>query len=152
MNETLHPVKDAARRLGISVWTLRKKAYDGGVASVKIGAKLLIPESEMDRLVRDRTRPRQVAGTPNRKAEDVAELLEGLGCNPIAGMAKLARDPKNRPELRGRMFAELAQYVYPKRKAAEVSGNKGNPLMQGDWASIMRERRAARTKLETATE
>ncbi len=48
MNENLQPVKDAARRLGISVWTLRKKAYGGEVASVKIGAKLLIPESEID--------------------------------------------------------------------------------------------------------
>ena len=59
MNEILHPVKDAARQLGISIWTLRKKAYEGDVASVKIGAKLLIPESEMDRLVREGTRPRR---------------------------------------------------------------------------------------------
>jgi hypothetical protein len=40
----LRPVKDAARCLGISVWTLRRKAYEGEVTSVKIGAKLLIPE------------------------------------------------------------------------------------------------------------
>jgi excisionase family DNA binding protein len=57
----LHPVKDAARQLGISVWTLRKKAYEGDVASVKIGAKLLIPESEIERLIREGTRPRRVA-------------------------------------------------------------------------------------------
>jgi len=64
MNETLHPVKDAARRLGISVWTLRKKAYDGDVASVKIGAKLLIPESEMVRLVQEGMRPRRSETDP----------------------------------------------------------------------------------------
>jgi excisionase family DNA binding protein len=61
MIETLFPIKDAAMRLGISVWTLRKKAYEGGVASVKIGAKLLIPASEIERLISDGMRPRRVA-------------------------------------------------------------------------------------------
>jgi excisionase family DNA binding protein len=61
MAETLYPVKDAAERLGISIWTLRKKAYEGVIASVKIGAKLLIPESEIERLVREGMRPRRVA-------------------------------------------------------------------------------------------
>jgi excisionase family DNA binding protein len=59
MNETLQPVRDAARRLGISIWTLRKKAYTGEVASVKIGAKLLIPETEIQRLIHQGLRPRQ---------------------------------------------------------------------------------------------
>jgi len=58
MNENLQPVKSAAQRLGISVWTLRKKAYDGDVASVKIGVKLLIPESEIERIIREGLRPR----------------------------------------------------------------------------------------------
>jgi hypothetical protein len=57
--DNLTPIKDGARRLGISVWTLRKKAYGGDVASVKMGAKLLIPESEIERLIRDGTRPRR---------------------------------------------------------------------------------------------
>ena len=60
MGQILHPIKDAARQLGISVWTLRKKAYDGEITSVKIGAKLLVPESEIERLVREGTRPRRV--------------------------------------------------------------------------------------------
>jgi excisionase family DNA binding protein len=59
MNEVLQPVKDAAKRLGISIWTLRKKAYEGDVASVKIGAKLLIPESEIEQIIRDGMRPRR---------------------------------------------------------------------------------------------
>ena len=61
MAENLQPVKEAAQRLGISVWTLRKKAYEGNVASVKIGAKLLIPESEIDRIILEGMRPRRVA-------------------------------------------------------------------------------------------
>jgi excisionase family DNA binding protein len=60
MTEALQPVKDAAKQLGISVWTLRKKAYEGDVASVKIGAKLLIPGSEITRLIQEGMRPRRV--------------------------------------------------------------------------------------------
>jgi excisionase family DNA binding protein len=59
--ETLFPVKDAARQLGISVWTLRAKAYSGQIASVKIGTKLLVPRSEIERLIREGMRPRRVA-------------------------------------------------------------------------------------------
>jgi excisionase family DNA binding protein len=62
MNNPLHPVKLAAERLGVSIWTLRKKAYMGDVASVKIGTKLLIPESELERLVQENLRPRRAEG------------------------------------------------------------------------------------------
>lgn len=62
MNEVLHPVKDAARQLGISIWTLRKKAYDREIGSVKIGSKLLIPASEIDWLIQSGMRPRRSHG------------------------------------------------------------------------------------------
>ena len=32
-------------------------------------------------------------------------------------------DQENSPELRGKMFAELAQYIAPKRKAVEFSAD-----------------------------
>ena len=67
-------------------------------------------------------------GTPNRATLAVAERLAALGCDPIEGMARLALDPTNAPELRARMFAELAQYVAPKRKAIEASGPDGEPI------------------------
>lgn len=54
----LYPVKIAAQLLGVSVWTVRQAAYKGEVASAKIGAKLLIPASEIDRVVNESTRPR----------------------------------------------------------------------------------------------
>ena len=60
-------------------------------------------------------------GTPNKASVPVAEKLEALGCDPIAGMAGIAMDEKNSPETRGRYYSELAQYLYPKRKALEVS-------------------------------
>jgi hypothetical protein len=64
-------------------------------------------------------------GTPNKTTQDVVARLKELGCDPIEGMAMLALDPGNPPELRGRMFSELAQYVAPKRKAVEHSAEPG---------------------------
>jgi len=70
------------------------------------------------------------AGTPNKRTQDIADRLGAMGCDPIEGMALLAMDEKNSPELRGRMFSELAQYVAPKRKAValEHSGPDGGPI------------------------
>lgn len=60
-------------------------------------------------------------GTPNKRTMELAERLEAIGCDPIEGMARIAMNRRTRPELRGRMYAELAQYLYPKRKAIEYS-------------------------------
>lgn len=90
-------------------------------------------------------------GTPNKRTVEVQERLASLGCDPIKAMAlivcqdalKLAvdagyitqeaanEDPVGSreracelypPELRAKMASELAQYVAPKRKAVEHSG------------------------------
>lgn len=65
------------------------------------------------------------AGVPNKRTQELAERLEILGCDPIEGMAQIAMDAKNPPELRGRMYAELAAYLFPKRKATEVKIDDG---------------------------
>ncbi len=67
-------------------------------------------------------------GTPNKRTADVIERLERLGCDPIEGMAVIAMDIENPPELRGRMFAELAQYVAAKRRALDVSAESAAPV------------------------
>ena len=59
---------------------------------------------------------------PNKKTADLAARLAALNCDPLTGMAKLAMDKNNSAELRGRMYAELAQYIAPKRRAIEHSG------------------------------
>jgi hypothetical protein len=69
------------------------------------------------------------AGTPNRQTREISELLESLGHNPIEAMVRIANDPNASLELRGRMKAELAHYVYPKRKAVEVAADKDAPLV-----------------------
>lgn len=52
---------------------------------------------------------------------DVSEKLAAIGCDPIEGMAKLAMDSTQPAALRFRCLAELAQYVYPKRKPVDIA-------------------------------
>jgi hypothetical protein len=65
---------------------------------------------------------------PNKLTADARQRLEELGCDPLEGMATIAMDPKAPEELRGRMFAELAQYVYPKRKAIDHTVTGGSAI------------------------
>ena len=54
-------VAEAEALTGVSRWTWRRWAYEGKVASVKLGKRLLIPSAEIARLVAENTRP--AAGT-----------------------------------------------------------------------------------------
>ncbi len=62
-------------------------------------------------------------------------MLSDLKCNPIEGMARIAEDTKQPAQLRGRMYAELAQYVFPKRRSVELSGPEGGPVETSDVTS-----------------
>lgn len=77
-------------------------------------------------------------GTPNKRTQAVQELLESMDCDPIAGMARIAAmaetdaqaagEPKDRlphMNLVKDCYKELAQYVAPKRKAVEHTGEVG---------------------------
>ena len=59
-------------------------------------------------------------GTPSKRTQEAARILEELGCNPIRGMAEIAMSESHPVELRARMFMELAHYTYPKRKAVDL--------------------------------
>jgi hypothetical protein len=52
-----------------------------------------------------------------------------VDCDPIVGMAQLAQDMTLPAALRARMFAELASYVAPRRKAVELSGANGGSIV-----------------------
>ena len=86
-------------------------------------------------------------GTPNRRTQNIMEKLEALGCDPIAGLAHIAMNKKQKlgvrkgvpVELRAQMYKELAQYVAPKRKAAEIEIQEPRCVQVGD----ARERLAA---------
>jgi hypothetical protein len=81
------------------------------------------------------------AGTGNKAT--VIAILAGLKCDPIEGMARIAMDAKQKPELRGRMFAELAKYRYPQLKAIEHTGAGGGPIEIHDSAREELARRIA---------
>jgi excisionase family DNA binding protein len=51
-------VQAAETVTGISRWTWRRWAYKGRVESAKVGARLLIPRAEINRLMTESTRAR----------------------------------------------------------------------------------------------
>ncbi len=74
-------------------------------------------------------------GTPNKKSVDVKARLDELGCDPLEGMARIAREALDKGDraLAGQMYKELIQYVAPKRKAVEMTGDAGGPI-EITWA------------------
>lgn len=60
-------------------------------------------------------------GTPNKATRDVAEKLAALGCDPLEGLASLAMDRRNTPELRRQCYNDLMPYAYSKRRPIDVS-------------------------------
>jgi hypothetical protein len=53
-------VQGAEVMTGRSRWSWRRDAYEGRIASVKLGARLLIPVSELRRVIAENTRPRLI--------------------------------------------------------------------------------------------
>ena len=51
VEDRLVSIKDAAEILSISPWTVRAWITQGKISSAKLGARRLIPESEINRLV-----------------------------------------------------------------------------------------------------
>jgi len=70
-------------------------------------------------------------GTPNKRTAEVVARLESLDCDPIEGMVRIAEEEMAKEDgdraLAGSMYRELAQYVFPKRRAVEVGGDPAQP-------------------------
>ena len=71
-------------------------------------------------------RPKGVPNRINRELRGLI-LLEN-GHDPIQAMINIANHPDASLELKGKMNAELAQYVHAKRRTQEHSGKDGGPL------------------------
>jgi hypothetical protein len=71
-------------------------------------------------------------GVPNKRTQSVIDQLVALDCDPIEGMASIARKAMDEGELilAVSMYKELAQYVAPKRKSIEVSGEMELDVVQ----------------------
>lgn len=54
-------VEDASDYMGLSKWTLRKWAYAGKVASIKLSTRLLFDKAELDKVLTENTRPAKAA-------------------------------------------------------------------------------------------
>lgn len=69
-------------------------------------------------------------GSAGKKTLAIEDKLSKLNCDPIVGMAKIAEEAMliKDYQLAGSMYKELAQYVAPKRKAVEVTGDGGGPV------------------------
>jgi hypothetical protein len=69
---------------------------------------------------------KRVPGSGRRKGQttrltgDAIERLERLGCDPLKIMHDIAVGEKTPLDLKGRMAAELAQYVWPKRRSTDI--------------------------------
>ena len=74
------------------------------------------------------------AGTPNKRTQDVIDKLEDLGCDPIEGMARIARQAEEEGDkvLAARMYTELAPYIAPKRKAVEQT-------VRNEWDGVTKD-------------
>lgn len=57
--DNLLSAKEAAERLGVSLWTIYRWARGGQVASVRLGSRRLFAEEDLEELVRQARRPSQ---------------------------------------------------------------------------------------------
>lgn len=76
-------------------------------------------------------------GQTCRLAADVRAKLQELGFDPIVGMVTIAQDPDCERAIVVRVAAELAQYVYPKRRSVEISGIDGAAIEVNDNSSAI---------------
>ena len=64
-------------------------------------------------------------GTPNKDKQELLDMILATGCkHPIEGLAMIAKEAHDSGDLAlaKDSYKELAQYVAPKRKAIEHSG------------------------------
>lgn len=74
-------------------------------------------------------------GTPNKSTEYLQDLCDKNGINVFEAMLKVAKDAYD-PALRFNALKELAQYLYPKRKALEITGDaEGFKIVIEDYTS-----------------
>ena len=76
----------------------------------------------------------RTAGTPNKDTAALISLLKKKypKWDPVIAMADIANERTNDLMLRLQAAKEVAQYVYPKRKAIEHSGEVGQRVTVSD--------------------
>lgn len=69
----------------------------------------------------------RVKGTPNKKTQELIDRAKAMGLDPWEALCEFALNGP--PDLRFNAVKEVCSYVYPKRKALEVSGDEGAGLV-----------------------
>lgn len=65
-------------------------------------------------------------GTPNSKTQTLIDKCEAKGIDLFDAFLEIIQDKRADPHLRFNALKEAAQYIYPKRKAIEHSGDQEN--------------------------
>ncbi|MCG6552263.1 MAG: hypothetical protein L7F77_08045 [Candidatus Magnetominusculus sp. LBB02] len=60
----------------------------------------------------------QTVAAPYCRSVDARRVLDAMAVDPLVGMAELARDPEVDSKTRAKIYMELAQYIYEKKKPA----------------------------------
>lgn len=113
-------------------------------------------------------------GTPNKKTQHLIDIADRLGCDPFEILILFAkgdwetlgyREEKYvasssdkgetlkytiEPAVRAKCAAEAASYLYPKRKAIELSGDADNPVDLRVALSLEDRKELARAARENA--
>ncbi len=63
----------------------------------------------------------RVAGTLNKKTQNLIDKCDAFGIDPFTALLELTNDPD--VSLRFAALKEICQYIYPKRKAIELDAN-----------------------------
>ena len=72
--------------------------------------------------------PGRPKGVKNKRTLLLEDKLEALGCDPIAYLAEVMMDEARPVELRMKAAAELAPYVWPKRRAIEHTNGSNTAI------------------------
>lgn len=67
-------------------------------------------------------------GTPNKRTLDLQEKIDKLGLHPLEGLSKIIPDLES--DAKAHVYLSLLPYLYPKRKAIEVSYDDETILKQ----------------------
>ena len=86
-------------------------------------------------------------GTPNRDTSVLREKLEALGCDPIAELVRIAKDPTTESSLRVSIYSLLIRHTSPVPRPVDVGAGvdstvddtKVTPEQALRWATLVME-------------
>ena len=81
-------------------------------------------------------------GTPNKKTLILSEILESLDCRVTEKLTELL--PQLDPDKQADVLLELMSYLFPKRKALEVTGADGGAIQINALSQLSPEERNKR--------